>query len=502
MTNILIVGAGPTGLTLANELARLNIPFRIIDKLSEPVLLSKALAVQARTLELLERFPGVSEKMLAHGLPLVQGKIYAQKKLLAQIELKHIPSHYPFVLSLAQSQTEFILTEHLKNQGYHIERDIELVSFVTHDNQVHLQLKNAKGELESITVSWLIACDGAHSIVRQQLNLPFEGSTFDKQRFVLADVRLNQTVATDELKVFLECGNILGCFPLPGRHMRLIAEQPKERIQGEFDIKHLQLLIHEMISPELKIEEIFWFSEFHINQRKVSHYRAGPIFMLGDAAHIHSPVGGQGMNTGMQDAINLAWKLAFVIHGFASQTLLESYDTEREAVASQLLSRTKFATKMVLLKQSWLISLRNFFLKNLLRVSAFRKKLLLGLSQLEIHYAKSALSSQHLPKQAIQAGDRWPDAVIMLNQIKSRWYQVLSWSKWNIILVDVRQEEKLKLQEELKGSEQKFHWTIIEKNNCQPRLFPGVYVVRPDAYLGYCGKASDVIALKKYFENL
>ena len=511
--NVLIVGAGPTGLTLANELARQGVSFYLMDKMEKPNLLSKAIAIQARTLELLTRFPEALNEFLSEGIKLEEGKIFSQNKLLAEIDFRKISSPYAFVLSLPQTKTEEILREQLSFYNKEVNWGNELVTFCVNDsNKIIAHIRTASGEEKNISCQYLAACDGAHSAIRKKLQLPFIGSTFTGQQFMLADVLLNKNLPENKAQIFLNSGRILAIFPLGNNRFRLIVEKPKTN-ENPMQILEVEKLLQEMVAKDLIIKENFWFSEFNINQRKINQYSVDSIFFLGDAAHIHSPVGGQGMNTGIQDAINLGWKLAAVIKNNANEKILSTYSEEREVVAKTLLEATNFATRMTLVKNKFFILLRDFLLKNLLRLNFIRKKILAGFSELNINYKNSSLTCNLLKsKNSIQAGYPWPNEKID----NKCWYDLFSCDYFNLIIVNADQKTYQALSSILSVFAHRLrcfsvqnesinvpsYFTVINHPNLESLFkIPAIYLVRPDRYLAFTGNIKDIKSLERFLKS-
>ena len=326
--NVLISGAGPVGLTMANELVRHGISVRIVDKSAERTDKSKALVLWSRTLELFDHAgyvaPFLAAGQQAHGAQMSNGK-----DVIARISLDDIDSPYPYALMIPQSDTERVLEEQLAKRGVKVERTVALESFSDQGNQVEAVLRKASGESETLAADWLIGCDGAHSTVRHGLGFTFDGTT-QPSDWYLADGHISGLEPQDRLHIFWHKDGILAFFPITEGRWRVIADLGPA--QGDAHcpdptLQEVQALITLRGKDGIVIKDAYWLAAFRINERKVAEYGSGRAFLAGDAAHIHSPAGGQGMNTGMQDAFNLAWKLALVIGGVCKPALLDSYSS-------------------------------------------------------------------------------------------------------------------------------------------------------------------------------
>jgi 2-polyprenyl-6-methoxyphenol hydroxylase-like FAD-dependent oxidoreductase len=410
----LIIGAGPVGLTMATELRRYGIELRIVDKSASRTDKSKALVLWSRSLELIERM-GCVDRFLAAGVPAHGARISNGSKLIGEITFDEVKSRYPFALMIPQSETERLLEEKLEGFGTKVERLTELSSFSARADGVTANLSNAKGKDERVEADWLIGCDGAHSAVRHGLGMAFEGST-EPSDFALADLWL-EGLNPDKLDVFWHARGILAFFPIVGDRYRVVADLgPSKTATSPVDptLEKMQRLVDERGPGNIRLHDPYWLAAFRINERKVKDYRRGRVFLAGDAAHIHSPAGGQGMNTGMQDAFNLAWKLAMVVHGEAKASLLESYSAERSAVGDLVLRNATALTDVALLRNPVAQTLRNFAAKILLGLSQVQHRISAAMSELEIAYPDSPLTitgphaphGENLPK----AGERWPIA--------------------------------------------------------------------------------------------
>jgi len=411
--DILIIGAGPVGMTLASELARHDVRCRIVDKSAQASQTTKALGVQARTLELLEKM-GLAQAMLAQGLQATGFSAYSNKKRLAHMDFaRFVDSPYAYLLMIPQNVTETILNEHLKQQNVTVEREIELVSFTQGEDGVEAVLRHASGDEERVSARWLIGCDGAHSAVRHLLGMEFRGSTF-LESFVLADVSLDGDLPRNEAMAFLHEGDAVAIFPMQGGHYRVfIAYRPPTNPEGEVTLEEVQHMIDVCALPGIRAHHPTWQSRFHINQRKVQHYKKEHVFLLGDAAHIHSPAAAQGMNTGMQDAFNLAWKLALVSNGDAPVALLDSYEAEREPVGAALLRGTLLLSRIVWSHNPFVTTLRDRLVPLVAPLKTMQLRITGAISETSITYRHSPLvHEQNAEPVQLHAGDRALDTPI------------------------------------------------------------------------------------------
>src|SRR5689334_18567525 len=355
-TDVLIVGAGPTGLMLANQLGRRGVRTMIIDRHSGPAQQTRAMAVHARTLEIYSKL-GIAERSLELGRRGNGANMWVEGKQAARIPLGDIGrsvSPFPFVLMLGQDDNERIMGEHLRNWGIDVQWTTELIAFEQETGCVAATLKLPNGSTRMVTAAYVAGCDGGRSAVRELSRITFPGAPYEHVFFV-ADTEATGAMVPEELNVYLWRDGFHLFFPMRGKdRWRVIGILPK-KLRGRDDVMFddLSPSIQQEAGANLVFKECSWFSTYRIHHRAAEKFRDRRCFLLGDAAHVHSPMGGQGMNTGLQDAYNLAWKLALVVKGRASATLLDSYEAERMPVAQRLLSTTDRAFKL-LVSDAWL----------------------------------------------------------------------------------------------------------------------------------------------------
>lgn len=390
---VLVVGAGPVGLTMALELARYRVPVRIVDSITQRAGTSRAIGIWPRTLELLDRAGG-SGDFIAGGMRVAHVNIHAGEAPLARISFDDIDSAYRFVLMLPQNETEALLQSRLEARGVSCELGVALTQIAQDGESVTASLTHPDGRIETARFGWVVGCDGAHSTVRHGLGLSFEGDTIDTD-WGIGDFHLSGfPFGLDELATYWHRDGPIVYFPLaPGRY-RIIASlgpsqggRPAVPTAAEF-----QTLVDTRGPAGVKLGDPVWLSAFRINERQVPTYGSGRVFLAGDAAHVHSPAGAQGMNTGMQDAFNLAWKLALVIHGLSAPSLLGSYSPERHAVGAEVISQAGRLTKIALIASPTLQEIRNRILGFVLGLSPVRDAMKAEMTEISTGYRRSSLN--------------------------------------------------------------------------------------------------------------
>ena len=509
-TDVLVVGAGPTGLMLANQLVRRGVRVRIIDRHAGPSLQTRALGVQARTMEIYAKL-GIADRALELGKRGTGANMWAQGRKMARVPLGdagQAATPYPFILILGQDDNERIMSDKLRDLGLSVEWNTELVNLEQEPGGVTATLKLAGGTSQKLTAAWVAGCDGARSAVRELNGISFPGAPYEHVFFV-ADAEATGSMVPDEVNVYLFQQGFHLLFPMRGKdHWRIVGILP-EALRDRDDVKFEDVIpsLRNEAGAGLSFKTCSWFSTYRIHHRAAERFRERRCFLLGDAAHIHSPVGAQGMNTGLQDAYNLAWKLALVVTGRAEAALLESYEEERLPVARRLLNTTDRAFRLIV-SDNW--SAGFLRTKILARIAAFalRRESIQRISfrtvsQIGIHYRKSVLSEslEGLPESATRAGDRFPWLRLKLqtNGALEDLFNKLDDRQFNLLVIGQPVPET---DLDLGGM---FHIHAIPTDPANdaelerahiPR--PSFYLLRPDGHVGLCGTRLDVAAVKSY----
>jgi 2-polyprenyl-6-methoxyphenol hydroxylase-like FAD-dependent oxidoreductase len=495
---VLIAGAGPTGLVLALWLTRLGVSVRIIDKTAEPGTTSRALAVQARTLEFYQQLD-LAAPLVDGGVKVPAANFWVEGTEVARMPLTRLGegvTPFPFALIFPQDAHERVLIERLEAVGVKVERRTALVRFEQQSELVRATLSRDDGSDEICTASFLAGCDGARSTVREALGTGFPGGTYSDIFFV-ADVDGSGPATNGEIHVDLGRSDFLAVFPLQGagrvRLVGTVLERPAhEHADLTFDdirdrvIKHL----------EFAIGRVNWFSTYHVHHRVAASFRAGRVFLLGDAAHVHSPVGGQGMNTGIGDAVNLSWKLAAVLNEGADMSLLDTYEPERIGFARRLVATTDRVFAFVTDRGpiAWRVRTRivPILARFLFRLNGVRRFLFRTVSQTGVNYRDSLLSEG--AAGAVHGGDRLPWMAAAphddnFSPLVSIDWQVHVYGEPRQGLADACARMGLSLHS--------FAWTTRMEQSGLER--DALYLVRPDGYVALADAESDLERLGRYF---
>jgi 2-polyprenyl-6-methoxyphenol hydroxylase-like FAD-dependent oxidoreductase len=392
---VLIVGAGPVGLTLAIELTRFGVPVQIVDKALQRTDKSKALVIWSRTLELLDRQPGGSAAFIEAGFKVGSVNFFSGHNLVGRATMEGVATPYSFALMLPQAETERILEERLRSLGVAVQRGTEVLGLSSRADGADAVIRKPNGNEEKASAAWVIGCDGAHSLVRHTVGASFAGKTMDSD-WILADVRMSgYPVPNTEVTVYWHHDGAFVIFPIsPGRY-RLIADMPPSGAAHPPTptLEQVQAVIDRRGQPGMTAFDPIWLAGFRINGRKVASYRWGRAFLCGDAAHVHSPAGGQGMNTGMQDAFNLAWKLALASKGRGTEALLESYSLERSYVGDQVLKNAERLTFIGTTRNPVVRTVRDAVGHLMLGLAPVQHALADTMTEVSIGYPQSPLNS-------------------------------------------------------------------------------------------------------------
>ena len=418
-TNVVIVGAGPTGLSLGVQLLRYNIDFLLLEKNEKTTHLSKAIAVQARSLEIFQEL-GLADKAIQEGQLTTAMNLFYKGKQKASVDLAGLGaglSPFPFALSLEQSKTEKLLVDFLAAHQREVQWNTAFMHYTQGNNGVTVYYKDSKGLEQKIEADYLVGCDGAGSLVRREMGASFEGSTRPRL-FYVADVVLNSTVINkNELFMYMIQKGFVLFFPMEGAgHYRIVgvlpdADTTTENTDTAYTFEGIAQTIKQQIVSPVEFKELRWFSTYKVHSRKADRFMNGRCFIAGDAAHIHTPAGGQGMNTGIQDAYNLAWKIAYALRGEINDETLKTYHEERSANAKRLLQTTDRVFDIMAGTTAFWSFIRLHFFSRIISLIAtntwVQKRFFPFLSQTGITYTNSYLTIKSAIGKA-KAGVRMP----------------------------------------------------------------------------------------------
>ena len=566
--DVLVVGAGPSGLSLACELRRFGTSCLVVDDDPGPTpeRESRGLAIHAASLEAFHRM-GVVDRMRSEGRVVHGISVHRGGGRILDVRMTQAPdeTRFPYVLILPQSRTERILLDRLEELGGEVEWETRLDAFKADIDGATVVLKDGTGRTSHVRARWLIGCDGSRSEVRQGLGLTFEGGEYP-ERFLIADVDLEWGLSPDEASIVLTSEGALVAVPLPdeGRWRLIDATGGTDVRDSQSILDRFRALVGPISGLGGSIGEASWTSSFVIHRRVVDRFRAGRGFVVGDAAHLHSPAGGQGMNLGVQDAVNLAWKLALTLRGEADESILESYDAERRPVARRVLRETDRATRLITSKSLLIRTARDAALTGLGRIEAFRRRLAREVAQLTVSYSESPIIAEGRPgwfyataregatgfnaHQAFlagpKAGERMPDVLLTQSDPKTglplRLSDVVFREELNprtppgvrhILLVfqgtkpesgayrvDFLTEEFIPphletrirpiLVEPQTPNEQSPAWKgarLADPANSLHRRFGAegacIYLIRPDGYIGFRSRPLDPLVFRDYIKS-
>jgi 2-polyprenyl-6-methoxyphenol hydroxylase-like FAD-dependent oxidoreductase len=462
--DVLIVGAGPVGLFLANECARHGLRWRLIETRSGQSEHSKALAIFPRTLEIFD-MAGIVAPFLEVANRVTSVAVVAQQRSVARLRFEPEGTPYAFVGMVPQDVTEKILVEELRQKGGAVDYDTTFISAVEHDGRVSATL-DRNGKRFEVTALFVVGCDGAHSAVRHLLNLPFEGAQYQAS-FMLADVNTNEALPGDEMHLCPSQFGPLAIFPMSATRRRIVAtvDQAEDEVPS---LEFVRRVVAQRAPAGFEALSLRWSSYFRIHHRYVTRLRVGRIFIAGDAAHIHSPFGGQGMNTGLQDVWNLVWKLHLAIRGRGNERLLESYTAERRPVIKGVIKTTHRLTWAMGTGSKLAQVVRDAVIPVVSRLSIFQRRFMQNLSELAISYAGSPIIEG--------TGNRyWDDSLRAGKGIGSRFLLLLG-------------EDADLSTEEAASQFCEASTNLVELRRVRQS---GITFLRPDGYVAYTSTVDD-----------
>jgi 2-polyprenyl-6-methoxyphenol hydroxylase-like FAD-dependent oxidoreductase len=494
---VLIVGAGPTGLVLALWLTSCGVSVRIIDRSATAGTTSRALAVQARTLELYEQQQGLAQAVVERGHRVPAVNLWARGERAARLQFETIGAQltrYAFLLIFPQDEHERLLLERLQALGVSVERPTELTAFKDDGARIVAQLRTPAGE-RTCEARYLAGCDGARSVVRDGIGTGFPGGTY-RQVFYVADIEAAGPAIDGELHVDLDEADFLAVFPLAGAgRVRLVGAVRDERAEHPETLGFADVSGRAIQHMDLQVRRVNWFSTYHVHHRVAGAFAGGRAFLLGDAAHIHSPVGGQGMNTGIGDAINLAWKLASVLRGRAAPSLLESYPIERMAFARRLVATTdrvfSFVSAEGAIADLVRTRLAPAVLARATSIAAVREFLFRTVSQVMVNYRGMPLSEGRAGQ--VHGGDRLP----WVAQHSHDNYAPLREPRWQL---HVYGEVREPLRAACQARALPLHtFAFTPAHEAAGLRRDACYLLRPDTYVALASCEQDPAALERYF---
>ena len=521
-TEVLVVGAGPAGLTMANVLDRQGVSFRIIDVKGGPVEETRALVVHAKTLELLDRL-GLAERAVERGQRMGVVQVFGEGKPAGKISFLDDGADdrtpYPFALVLEQDRTERLLIDGLEATGGRVEWDTELVSLTSTPDGARATVRRPDGSTETIEAGWVVGADGASSPVRHSLGLGFEGDTYEQALF-LADMEMEWDHGSRQVSIDMTRGGFYGFFPMPGENrFRLVGNVPEE-LEGKEKItaEDVQRVLDRRSGLKTRITKVRWSSVYRTHRRMTERFRVGRVFLVGDAAHIHSPAGGQGMNTGIGDAYNLGWKLALVAKGLAHESLLDSYEAERMLFARSILNGTDRGFSLQVTTDTAVQRLKILLTPLLFRIVSkippIRKRVFWIISQLWTEYRDSLAVAGSAGKDP-QAGDRAPYGFFETGSSESI-FDTLRGQDHHLLLFEG--QGRGSMPRDLQDTEEGLRALIgsyempIAMNTVRTANrtlherygadLPTLFLVRPDGHIAYRGPADDPGALGSYLDGL
>jgi 2-polyprenyl-6-methoxyphenol hydroxylase-like FAD-dependent oxidoreductase len=500
---VLVVGAGPTGLVLAAELLARGIRTRIIDKGDGAALQARAIGIHARTLEVLDMM-GLAERFSERGQVVRYLRVYSQGRSLVSLDFARSGSRFGFLLDLPQDETERLLRTRITELGGVVEQEAELTGLTTAGDAVTATIRGHAGQTRAITASYVVGCDGAHSQVRRELGLSFHGHPYP-QDWLLADVLLDWDRREDTAHAFFRPDGLpLICFPMRGHRWRLTLPFAGSRIGQAPTPEEIQRLTDQRAPQPVTVSDPTWLANFRCHRRSASAYRRGRVLLAGDAVHIHTPAGGQGMNTGIMDAHNLGWKLALVASGRAPDALLDSYGTERRPVADQVLKLTHALVHYGSLSHPIKRRVRDIVVPALGRTTVIQRRAARRLSHVSVAYPQGPLASSDRSRRGPRPGQRMPDIKVCAGSQGTTLHSVLRGGR-HVLVVPPAGSAGVLADAGLHPYRGDFD--VVTGDTVETPGFRNdgtglVVLVRPDGYVAARGRPGSMHAVTGYLREL
>jgi 2-polyprenyl-6-methoxyphenol hydroxylase-like FAD-dependent oxidoreductase len=534
--DVLVIGAGPSGLTAASELARHGVTCRIVDKKPGPIQYTQALGVQVRTREVLDAM-GISHEWTDAGAPFEKMIINAYGEHLATIKVAGVDSFYPYPLGVGQNVTEKLLTENLQRLGVSVERLVEATRFIERDDHCEVQLKHPDGQEETVEADFVVSGEGSNSMVRQALGIQFVGERYEGTEFLQVDGEYHGAYPNMRgVRAFMSKKHGVVLFPLKDENVyRIICFRPDQDPSNRTPptLEEMQALVREYADPEAEISNPRWLNRFRCQCRAADALRKGRAFLVGDAGHVHVPIGGQGMNTGMQDAFNLAWKLAYYVKGISPISLLDSYNEERHPNALALVKKTDSAFHALLGATNMNELALKLIGSAVLNAEIVQNKVRNVMAEFDVNYRNSAAVEEHGGGSGPKAGDRAPDAFVVQTPQKTtvRLFDVMRHTNWTLFYF-AGKDAKAQIDESFAAVK-----SLIEDDYkslvslklvvCNPQNLPDnlkavpilidrehyahdhygadhplLVLVRPDWYIAFRSRSNETENLAKYLQKM
>ena len=500
---VLVVGAGPTGLVLAADLLARGVSTRIIDKGDGVNLETRALAIHARALEVLDLM-GLAERFVEHGQIVRWFNFYTDGKPRLSLDLSRNGTRFGFMLDIPQHQTECLLRARVAELGGVIEQGAELTGLTDEAAGVTARVRDADGQPRVITAGYVVGCDGAHSRVRHELGLPFHGHPYP-QDWLLADVRLDWSRPENVVHAFFRADGLpLVCMPMRDHRWRLVVPFAGDRTSGAPDLDEIQQLVDQRAPERVVVSDPTWLASFNCHRRSTDVYRRGHVLLAGDAVHIHTPAGGQGMNTGITDAHNLGWKLALVAAGRAPGQLLDTYGREREPVAAQVLGLTHALVRFGTMTHPVKRALRDTIIPAASHVGPIHRRAVRRWTQVNVAYPASSLTRPDRGRGRPRPGQRAPDIEVLTREGTSRLFTVLRRGR-HVMVVTGADPDSALASPALKPYRDLFE--AVTRDPGDARAFRSsragsVFLVRPDGYIAARGRPDRLQTVLGYLQEL